>query len=220
MTNTLSTSGYIWINGAIISYSANNGTTLSGIPATGVYSIPFAFVAGTQAFQLNTLPTDFGQVSRAFLTMQTSRYRYQLVPVDDRDLSTPIPNTGLYNFFFNQGYNYNGTGFGQEWYYSLLRGTFVFFMVPQTDDQPISFEYQIAPTQLALVTDTLTIPDAYSLNTIPYMAVSEMMANRGEMDEAIKLNNFGYQNIQSMYEFYATQRGELPYNVRVRNSSD
>lgn len=101
-TNTLASSGYVWINGAIMSYSANNGTTLSGIPATGSLAIPFAFVEGTQVFQLDALPTDFGQVSRAFLTLDNTRYRTQLVTVDSRDLSSPIPNTGLWNFFFNQ----------------------------------------------------------------------------------------------------------------------
>lgn len=58
-TNTFASSGYLWINGAIISYSANNGTTISGIPTTGQYSIPFAFVGGTQVFQLDVVPTDF-----------------------------------------------------------------------------------------------------------------------------------------------------------------
>jgi hypothetical protein len=40
------------------------------------------------------------------------------------------------------------------------------------------------------------------------------------MDEAIKLNGFAFNNVKSMYEFYATQRAELPYNQRVRTSSD
>lgn len=218
-TNTLDTSGYIWINWALIQYSGNTGTQLTGIPATGQYSIPFAFVWGIQVYQINTLPTDFGQVSRAFLTLNTTKYRTQLVGVDDRDLTSPIPNSSIYRFFFDRSYS-NSTGLGMEWYYSLIRGQFVFFLVPQTNNQPISFEYQKAPTQLVNPTDVLTIPDDYSLNTIPYMAVSEMMANRWEMDEAIKLNSFGFNNIKSMFQFYTTQRWELPYNQRVRNSSE
>ena len=70
------------------------------------------------------------------------------------------------------------------------------------------------------ITDLCTLPDDYVLNTVPYMAVSEMLANRGEMDEAIKLNNFGFNNIKSMMEFYQTQRTELMYNQRVRTVSD
>jgi hypothetical protein len=59
-----------------------------------------------------------------------------------------------------------------------MRGQYIFFVVPQIDDQPISFEYQKKPTQLVDTTDVLTVPDDYSLNTIPYLAVSEMLANR------------------------------------------
>lgn len=76
------------------------------------------------------------------------------------------------------------------------------------------------PTQLVSPTDILTIPDDYSLNTIPYMAVSEMLMNRGESEEGTRLNNFGFQNIKSMYQFYQTQRNELQYNQRVRTVSD
>jgi hypothetical protein len=52
------------------------------------------------------------------------------------------------------------------------------------------------------------------------MAVAEMMCQRWETEEWIRLNNFGFQNIKSMYAFYTTQRNELPYNVRIRTSSD
>lgn len=102
----------------------------------------------------------------------------------------------------------------------MLRGQYILFLVAQLSGQPISIDYQKKPTQLSDVTDVLTIPDEYSLNTIPYLAVSEMLANRGEMDEAIKLNNFGFQNVKSMYQFYDTQRQELNYNQRVRTVSD
>lgn len=109
--------------------------------------------------------------------MNTTRSRYQLIGVDDRDLTTPVPNSYIYRFFFDRNYA-NNTGLGMEWYYSLLRGQYIFFLVPQTNGQPISLEYQKKPTQLSATTDICTIPDDYALNTIPYMAVSEMMANR------------------------------------------
>lgn len=176
VTNQFSTSGLLWINGAIISYSGNNGTTLTGIPTTGDLSIPFAFTSGSKVFQLNALPTDFGQVSRAFLTIQGNMNRSKLVSVDSRDLMSPIPNTRLYNFMNSYSNSWNGTDL--EWYYSLLKGTYVLFLVPQSGNQPIAYEYQKKPTQLVNPTDVLTIPDEYSLTTIPYMAVSEMFANR------------------------------------------
>ena len=158
-------------------------------------------------------------MSRAFLNFNTTKWRTQLVGVDNRDLNSPVPNSTIYRFFFDRSYS-NSTGLGMEWYYSLLRGQFVFFLVPQTNSQPISFEYQKAPTQLSATTDVLTIPDDYSLNTIPYLAVAEMMANRGEMDEAIRLNNFAFNNVKSMYQYYTSVRTELMYNQRVRTLQD
>lgn len=219
VSTSLASSGYIWINGAIISYSGNTGTTLTGIPTTGEYAIPFAFISGTQVYQVDALPTDFGQLSRAFLTMSTTRYRSQLVGIDDRDLASPQPYSAAYRFFFDRSFT-NSSGVGMEWYYSLLRGSFVFFLVPQTSGQPVSFEYQKKPTQLSATTDVLTIPDDYSLNTIPYIAVAEMYMNRGESEEGMRLANFGFNNVKSMYQFYATQKGELPFNTRVRTGSD
>ena len=216
-TNTLATSGYLWINGNIISYSANDWTTISWIPATWEYSIQFAHIAWTQVFQLDVLPTDFWQLSRIYLTLNSTRNRQKLIWIDDRDLSNPITGWYVNNFFWNW---YNWYWLWREYYYSIIRGQFILYLVPQVNNQPLSFEYQKKPTQLSAVTDVLSIPDDYSLTTIPQMAMAEMMANRGEMDEAIKLNNFGFNNIKSMYQFYSTQRNELEYNQRVTNSSE
>lgn len=215
----LKSSGAVWIDGAVITYSGNTGTALTGIPATGAGSIPFAFESGKNVYQLESLPTDFGQVSRAFLTLNNTRIRTKLVPVDSRDLSSPVPNSFTYRFFFDRGYS-NNSGLNQEWYYSIIKGQYVFFMLPQTSGNPVSFEYQKAPTQMSAAADLCTIPDDYALTTIPYFAVAEMLANRMEGDEAVRLNNLGFQNAKSMYQFYATQRMELEYNQRVRTSSD
>lgn len=218
-TNVFPNSGYLWFNGNIISYTGNDGSTISWIPATWEYAIQFAFQAWTQIFFLNELPADFWQPSRIFLTLDWTRARVNLISVDNRNLSSPVPDSYIYRFFYDKWYS-TWTWVWKEWYYSLMRWRFVLFLVPQINSQAISFEYQKKPTQLVNPGDALTIPDDYSLNTIPYMAVSEMLANRGDIDQAVWLNNFGFQNIKSMYQFYQTQRAELPYWQRVRTSSD
>jgi hypothetical protein len=40
------------------------------------------------------------------------------------------------------------------------------------------------------------------------------------MDEAMKLNNLAYNNVQSMYEYYGSIRQELLYNQRVGSGYD
>ncbi len=216
-TNTFLSSGYLWINWNIISYSWNNWTTITWIPATWLYAIKFAFLSWTQVFQLDVLPTDLWQLSRAFLIINNTRVRQTLIWIDDRDLTNPISSSYLYNFF-TDWYNWNWQG--REWYYSIIRWQFILFITPQVDWNPISLEYQVKPTELVDPTDVLTIPDEYSLTTIPYMAVAEMIINRWEMDEWMKLNNIWFNNIKSMYQFYNTQRNELIYNQRVRTVSD
>jgi len=217
-TNTFPSSGNLWINGNIVTYANNDGTILSNIPAMGTGSIGFWWTAGTRVFYIETLPSDFWQLSRVMLHMANSPIRRALIGVDNRDLTNPVPNSFLYQYF-NSNYT---SGFLQgEGYYSLLRWQYFFPLLGQiTANSPLSFEYQKKPTQMTSEASIVTIPDEYSLNTIPYMAVSEMMANRGEMDEAMKLNNFWFQNIKSMYQFYQTQRVELQYNLRVRSASE
>lgn len=219
-TNTFSSSWYLWIWWNIIQYLANDWTTISWISPIWEYSISFAHISWTQVFQLNELPSDFWQLSRVFLTLQNTRQRIALVWIDDRDLYTTNPNSYIYRFFFDVNYYSWSWWVWREWYYSIIRWRFILFLIPQQDWQPISFEYQQAPTQLSSSTDILTIPDDYALTTVPYIATAEMLANRWDLDEALKLNNFWFQKVKNMYQFYSTIRKELQYNQRVRTLSD
>jgi hypothetical protein len=47
-----------------------------------------------------------------------------------------------------------------------------------------------------------------------------MLMNRWEAQEWIKLASYWFNNVKSMYEFYATQKWELPFGQRVRTGSD
>lgn len=210
--NNLSDAGTIWINGNIITYTGRTTTTL-----TGCSWVLYPWTSGTRVNPIYSLPTDFGQLTRIFWTLTTGNIRRQLKPIDSRDILNPTLS-GYAQTYFNASY---GDIYSGDWYYSLLRAQYIFPMIlGSTTSIPLSIEYQKKPTQLVNTTDLLTVPDEYSLNTIPYLAVAEMMANRGEMDEAIKLNNFAFGNVQSMYQFYVSQRSELQYNQRVGSIYD
>lgn len=217
-TNTFPTAWLLWINGDIISYSSNDGTTISGIPTTGQLSLWFAHKAGTQVHYLDTLPTDFGQLDREFLTIQNSAIRQQMVGIDSRDLASAMSRTGQINNMFTAS-GYNAWLYSRQYYYSMIRGKYILHMTNQTGNA-IDMEYQMAPDMLSSPSELMTIPDAYVLNTVPYMAVAEMLANRGETDEGIRLNHLGFNNIKSMYQFYGSQRVEMMYNQRVGSSTD
>lgn len=139
--------------------------------------------------------------------------------IDSRDLSSALSRTGqIYNMFNASGYN--AGIYQRQYYYSMIRGKYILHLTTNQTGNAIDMEYQMAPTQVANPTDLMTIPDAYVLTTVPYMAVAEMLSNRGETEEGTRLNHLGFNNIKSMYQFYATQRIEMQYNQRVGSSTD
>lgn len=67
----------------------------------------------------------------------------------------------------------------------------------------IRMRYQKTPDVFTSPTDQATIPDTdYALSTIPYLAVAEMLYNRGEEQRAADIYNFAIQNVKEMYDFY------------------
>lgn len=198
---------YIWWN--IINY-----TWLTATQFTWITWIEFEFPAWTEVKQLYSLPTDFWQLTRI-----TYNIRYRLVPIDQRDLQSINP-TNYYQYSITRD---DSIKFNNEYYYSIIDWIWFIVFVPSTQIYPIKFEYQKKATQFVVSNPTLqllSIPDDYALSTIPYIAMSEVMANRWEMDEAIKLNSFGFNKIKSMYEFYSTQHKELIFNQRVKTQKD
>lgn len=95
--------------------------------------------------------------------------------MDYRDLQAPAPNSALYNFFRS---DYSVTEW-EEMYYTIVHGDYFLPFIP-SNSYAIRFEYVMAPTTLTLSSDLVTLPDTYSLSTIPYLATGEMLYNRGE----------------------------------------
>lgn len=201
--------------GTVISYSGKTATQITGIPATGARSIPFAFAGGTRAYVVYALPTDFGQIERILLNIPGTQNRYQLINIDERDLNDPVQFSQIYNYFRNTYFT------ATEYYYSLVGGgQFLFPIIPQMNAYPMQFLYQMKPATMTATNDTITIPSPYDLSTLPYLAMAEMMMNRGEADEGSKLYNFGFQNVRNMYQAYGSARKEIQFNRRIRTQKD
>jgi len=212
-TEWLATSWFIYLKGDIISYSGVNANWLTWVPATWTGSISFAFEAGTPIVQLYALPADFGQpVSVNYNSNQ------KLKNIDQRDLVSEVPTSPFLQRYFRNDFT-SDTQFS-EYYYTVINAQYLLFIIPSAEGKMLRFEYQKAPEQMVDAADLATIPDDYILNTVPYLAIAEMMANRWEMNEALMLNNFAFVNTKNMYKFYQTQKWELQYNQRVRTSKD
>ena len=209
-TDNFPSSWYLWIEWSVISYAWKTATTFTWCSA-----IPFPFASGTRVKTLYQLPTDLWQINRIFF-----KTKYKLKSIDQHNILEPQYNSLLYRIFKNDTDLYYG-----EWYYSIIDGQYLLCFLSNVGNvpQPIRLEYQRKPTQLVAsnpTSQTLIIPDDYSLNTIPYMATSEALMNRQESAEWIALNNFAFNNIKSMYSYYNNLRSELMFDNRLRTSKD
>ena len=68
---------------------------------------------------------------------------------------------------------------------------------------------------------TCEIPDDVMADVIAYIAVAEMLYNRGQEDSGMTLyNTLAIPMLESMYTFYNRKHSEDKYNVRVGTSKD
>lgn len=208
-SSTFAASWAVWINGNVITYTANTGTQL-----TGCSGIAFDFPSGTKVFQLYSLPTDFGQMTEAYYTSGPTAQEIRLIGFDLRDYREPSLNQFIYRFYTDD-FNF----YQSELYYTIVDGTYFLPFMPQSDNA-IRFEYQKNPTALSAASDVCIIPNSYVLNIVPYFATSEMLFNRWEPDLAVPLNNYGFENARNAYRYYQTQTKENIYNQKVRTASD
>ncbi len=209
------TSWALWIEWDIITYTGTTSTSFTGIPTTWDGALSFAWTSGTRVFALYPLPSDFLQLTSVDYQSTPGGSLIRMVGVDYRDVKNQVLNQQLYRFF-RADYSIANN---QERYFTLVHGQYFLPFLPQSG-YALRFEYQKTPTPLVLSSDISSIPDQYVLNTVPYLATGEMLFNRWESDEGMKLFKFGYLNVRDMYRFYNTQGKDLIYNQRIRTASD
>ena len=213
-TTNMPTSWLIWIEWDCIRYTWISWSTLTWISAPWNESIKYGWVSWCRVFIMYDLPTDYWQMTSASYDTWPQWMQFRMIWIDYRDIREPWSNSQLYRVFRD-----DTSQFYNEYYYTLINDKY-FLPFISASNMAIRFEYNIAPTTMVSSTDLATIPDQFSLNTIPYLAVSEMMMNRWEADEWIKLNNFWYKEVKKLYKTYQTKTKELIYWQRIRTASD
>lgn len=190
-TTGFDSAGSIYINGNIITYTWKTATSF-----TGVTNVLFAHLAGSDVSVAFTLPTTYGSITNITYNNQ---YKLQGKLYDDiwEDLNSNK----------NNGYN----RIDAQWFrastimppfYTIIDGTyFVIFNRNNTGDQ-IHLRYEKLATSMTVAWSLATIPDSYSKSTIPYLAIGEMMYNRGEEERAANILNFALGQVKEMYTFY------------------
>ncbi len=199
-TTNFPTTGTLFIGGNIVTYSGITSTTFTGIPATGAGSVAFPFVSGAAVSIAYPLPANYANVINCVYNNS-----FKVLPQ-------------LYDNIFESLMDYKGTwpnsrnsispSFNQQWYWGKPfyctkdDEYFLLFNINQ-NGWMIRMRYQKTPDVFTSPTDQATIPDTdYALSTIPYLAVAEMLYNRGEEQRAADIYNFAIQNVKEMYDFY------------------
>lgn len=104
-------------------------------------------------------------------------------------------------------------------FYTIKDGTQLIVFQLNNNDQPIRLRYEKLPTTMTLSTDEATIAnDIYAKTTIPYLAVGEMLYNRGEEQRGGELINFGLGKVTEMFDYYNSTDHEKQSKVQYSSS--
>lgn len=212
-TSSFSSTWYLWINEDIITYTGKTSTTF-----TGVTWVDFAHLSGARVSQLFTLPTDFASSVRVIYNTQIV-----LSQVDYRDLYLRL-NNYHWNYTLNITNSTNSTieRFPRDLppFYTIISWTYFLPFQLDVSGYMIHQIYEKTPTTLSSWSDTVTIPDAYSEITIPYITVWEILMHRGEEDRWLKIYNFWIAKIMEMYSYYSNQNNESLNWQRITTGKD
>lgn len=190
-TTDFPSTGSLYINGNIITYTWKTSTTF-----TGVTNVLFAHLAGSEVSVAFTLPTTYGSMINI-----TYNNNFKLAPKLYDDIWEDLNNNKWtsYNYTNEQGYRWQRS---IAPFYTIIDGThFVIFNRNNTWDQ-IHMRYEKLATEMTASGSLATIPDTYSKATIPYLAIWEMLYNRWEEERAASILNFALGQVKEMYTFY------------------
>ena len=180
ITTNFATSGKLYIAGNIITYTGKSATQF-----TGVVGVLFAFKSGERISQVFSLPADFASIKNV-----TYNNKYRMEPKE-------------YDDIFEELNKFKGQTYLVSPFYTIKDNSdLIIFNADNTGDM-IRIRYEKLPTTMSNGTDTCVIPnDIYAKNTLPYLAIWEVMFNRWEEWRAGELLNFAYGQLREMYKFY------------------
>jgi len=201
-TTNFDSTGTLYILGNIVTYTWKTSTTF-----TGVSGVLFAFLSGSEVSVAFSLPTDYASVINV---VYKNQYKLPAQNYDDifENLNSSKGRNNRYN---NRNNNDIGSHYLGNAFYSIKDNTYlIVFNANQTGDM-IRFRYEKLPTTMTLTTDTATISnDIFALWTIPYIAIGELLYNRGEEGRGAEILNFWLGQVREMYNYYNNTSYEDP----------
>ena len=182
---------YLWWE--IISYTGYTDTTF-----TGVTGVTYARLASKNISPVFILPDDYASVINV---IYNDRFKLEAQSYDDifENLNS---NKGTY-LWRNGADEILNSAYRNNPFYSIKDDQYLIIYNLDATTYPIKLRYEKEPTSMTLTTDVSTISnDIYAKTTIPYLAVWEMLFNRGEEWRAWQIINFALWQIKEMYTHY------------------
>lgn len=192
-TTNFPTTWTLFIAGNIIPYTGKTLTTF-----TGCSDVLFAFQWWQSVDFAFTLPEDF---SKALNLVYNNRFEMEMKLYDNiyEDLNA-YKGTNWQN---NRGTDPYNSQYRINPFYTIKDNQYLLIYQMYNTWDIIKLRYEKLPTEMVDDTDESTIPNSiYAKGTIPYLAVAEMLFNRGEESRAAEIINFACWQITEMYSHY------------------
>lgn len=192
-TSNFSTSGALYVNGNIVSYTNKTATSF-----TGVSSISFEHPVGISIYQAYALPTDYASAINLIYD-----HKYQVDSILYDDVFQDLKGRKGTDYRRNQARGAFSEPYQHQPFYAIKDDTYLILFNVTSNGYSLRLRYEQIPTTMTTVSDTSAISnDIYAKTTIPYLAVGEMLYNRGEEARAWEILNFAIWQIREMYTHY------------------
>lgn len=223
-TTDFPATGTLFIAGNVIPYTAKTSTPT--ITFT-VSNVDFAFQSGTQVSICYALPSDYASVVNV---VYKNGMKVEPKLYDDIFEDLNSIKWWWYDTTYNTVNTYNNNSYYSKPFYTIKDGAYLVLFNCESTGNIIRLRYTKKPTTMTsdgyhVLTNSFNDPiadvlgnviyvilsstsyatiddDEYAKTTIPYLAVAEMLYNRGEEERAAQIYNFATWSIKDMYGFY------------------
>ena len=198
-TSLYPTAWKLYIRGNIITYTGTTATQF-----TGVTGIEYTHKAGSNVGIVYDLPTDYMNVTNL---IYNDSFKLEFKRYDDIyesfNANKGNSSTRIYESWYSA---FNGR---EQAFYTTLDDLYLVLFNIRNNNKQIRVRYEKVPTEMTATTDIATIAnDLYAKATIPYIAVWELLYNRGEERRASEIINFWLGQVKEMFDFYNKRSSE------------
>lgn len=206
-TTDFSSTGALYIQGNIITYTGKTSTTF-----TWCSNVLFAFLSGTQVSVAFALPTWYG-------TPLNMIYNHsKQIDFIEYDRMFEEFNADKWYWFARNSSDQWFTNYTTRVFYTIKDRAYIIVLGLDTTGQQFRFRYEALPDEMTATTDNASIDiDVYAKSTIPYLAIWELLYNRWEEKRAWEMLNYAIGQIREMYSFYGNSWAETQSGKRVKS---